>query len=67
MVCVRQTHSSPISTANLKMHLEDIGNILFDDATRSPVHRQNREGNNKVHYKPCYFCICSFLLHCLMK
>ncbi|KAF3323731.1 MACPF domain-containing protein [Carex littledalei] len=49
MVCVRQTHSSPVSTADLKMHLEDLGNILFEDGTGlSPVHRQNREGKNQV-------------------
>lgn len=58
MVCVRQTHSSPVSTADLKMHLEDLGNILFEDGTGlSPVHRLNREGKNKVHLSTFLFTL----------
>lgn len=66
MVCVRQTHSSPVSTADLKMHLEDLGNILFEDGTGlSPVHRQNREGKNKVHLSTFLFTFVFVHVFCL--
>ncbi|KAJ3675692.1 hypothetical protein LUZ60_004734 [Juncus effusus] len=50
MVCVRQSHTSAVSTADLKMHLEDLGDFLFGDGRNlSPIHRTNRDGkNNKV-------------------
>ena len=49
VVCVRQKHSSPISLADLKLHLEDLGDFLFSDGrSPSPLHRKTREGKNKV-------------------
>ncbi|OAY78931.1 MACPF domain-containing protein [Ananas comosus] len=49
VVCVRQSHSSTISSAELKIHLEDLGDFLFSDGrSLSPIHRKTREGKNKV-------------------
>lgn len=49
VICVRQSPSSTISSAELKVHLEDLGDYLFSDGNSlSPLHRKNREGKNKV-------------------
>ncbi|KAG1331531.1 MACPF domain-containing protein [Cocos nucifera] len=49
VVRVRQSHSSMISPAELKVHLEDLGDVLFSDGrSLSPLCRKAREGKNKV-------------------
>ncbi|KAG6475304.1 MACPF domain-containing protein At4g24290-like isoform X1 [Zingiber officinale] len=49
VICVKQSPSSTISSAELKMHLEDLGDFLFSDGSSpSPQHRKIREGKNKV-------------------
>jgi len=49
VILVKQSHSSTISSAELKVHLEDLGDILFSDGRNfSPLHRKGREGKNKV-------------------
>ncbi|XP_072952920.1 MACPF domain-containing protein At4g24290-like [Typha angustifolia] len=49
VVCVRQSPSSTISSADLKVHLEDLGDFLFSDGRNlSPLHRKTREGKSKV-------------------
>ncbi|OAY78930.1 MACPF domain-containing protein [Ananas comosus] len=43
------SHSSTISSAELKIYLEDLGDFLFSDGrSLSPIHRKTREGKNKV-------------------
>lgn len=49
VICVKQNHSSTISASELKLHLEDLGDILFSDGRNlSPLHRKGRDGKNKV-------------------
>ncbi|ONK58768.1 uncharacterized protein A4U43_C09F16450 [Asparagus officinalis] len=49
VICVKQSHSSTISSAELKLHLEDLGDILFsDERSLSPLHRKGREGKSKA-------------------
>ncbi|KAL6000579.1 hypothetical protein ACLOJK_024278 [Asimina triloba] len=49
LVCVRQKHSSPIAPAELKGHLEDLGDILFSDGSLSPtLQKKTREGKHRV-------------------
>lgn len=49
VICVKQNHSSSISSTELKSHLEDLGDILFSDGSSlSPLHRKGKEGNSKV-------------------
>lgn len=49
VVRVRQSPSSVISPAELKVHLEDLGDVLFSDGrSLSPLCRKVREGKNKV-------------------
>jgi hypothetical protein len=31
VICVKQSHSSAVSPADLKLHLEDLGDFLFSD------------------------------------
>lgn len=57
VVTVRQMRSSSISPADLKLHLEDLGDFLFSDGrSPSPVHR-SREGKHKVDI-PFYVFTC---------
>lgn len=43
VICVKQSHSSTISTADLKLHMEDLGDFLFSDGKgRSPIHRKTK-------------------------
>ncbi|XP_077227379.1 MACPF domain-containing protein At1g14780-like [Tasmannia lanceolata] len=49
IVCVRQKPSSSIPPAELKGHLEDLGDYLFSDGRDlSPRHRKTREGKHKA-------------------
>jgi hypothetical protein len=49
VICVKQSHSSTISTADLKLHLEDLGDFLFSDGKgHSPIHRKTKDGKGKV-------------------
>ncbi|KAL6634388.1 hypothetical protein ACP70R_027059 [Stipagrostis hirtigluma subsp. patula] len=49
VICVKQSHSSTISTADLKLHLEDLGDFLFSDGkNHSPIHRKTKDGKGKV-------------------
>ncbi|XP_062223320.1 MACPF domain-containing protein At4g24290-like isoform X2 [Phragmites australis] len=49
VICVKQSHSSTISTADLKLHLEDLGDFLFSDGkNHSPIHRKTKDGKSKV-------------------
>ncbi|PKA66135.1 MACPF domain-containing protein [Apostasia shenzhenica] len=49
MICVRQNHVSTISPADLKVHLQDLGNFLFSDGSDlSPPNQIIRSDNNKV-------------------
>ncbi|XP_044486780.1 MACPF domain-containing protein At1g14780-like [Mangifera indica] len=49
LICVRQKHSSPVLPADLRGHLEDLGDYLFSDG-KSPslLLRSSREGKQKV-------------------
>jgi len=43
VICVKQNHSSTISTADLKLHMEDLGDFLFSDGkSHSPIHRKTK-------------------------
>lgn len=49
VICVRQRPSSSLPPAELKGHLEDLGDYLFSDGKNlSPLHRKAREGKHKV-------------------
>lgn len=49
VICVKQSHSSTVSTADLKLHLEDLGDFLFSDGKgHSPIHRKTKDGKGKV-------------------
>ncbi|WOL02492.1 MACPF domain-containing protein [Canna indica] len=67
VVSVRQHSSSTISAAELKMHLEDLGDFLFSDGSSlSPLHRKTREGKNKRRClrssrKSCNLTACNWL------
>lgn len=55
VICVKQSHSSTVSTADLKLHLEDLGDFLFSDGkNHSPIHRKTKDGKSKVQI---YFCL----------
>ncbi|CAI0453104.1 unnamed protein product [Linum tenue] len=49
VICVRQKHSSTIAPADIRKHLEDLGDFLFSDK-RSPslMQRNARDGKQKV-------------------
>ncbi|CAO2045786.1 unnamed protein product [Urochloa humidicola] len=49
VICVKQSHSSTVSAADLKLHLEDLGDFLFSDGkNHSPIHRKTKDGKSKV-------------------
>lgn len=49
VICVKQSHSSTVSTADLKLHMEDLGDFLFSDGkNHSPIHRKTKDGKSKV-------------------
>jgi hypothetical protein len=43
LVCVRQEPSSSISPADLRRHLEDLGDFLFSDGKSADIHRNTRD------------------------
>ncbi|CAI0453107.1 unnamed protein product [Linum tenue] len=49
VICVRQKHSSTIAPADIRKHLEDLGDFLFSDK-RSPslMQRNARDGKQKI-------------------
>ncbi|OAY51175.1 hypothetical protein MANES_05G194100v8 [Manihot esculenta] len=49
IICVRQQPTSPIPSAELRKHLEDLGDFLFSDR-RSPslLQKNTRDGKHKV-------------------
>ena len=62
VICVKQSHSSTISSADLKLHLEDLGDFLFSDGKNlSPIHRKTKDGKGKVHI---YISILSLSVPC---
>jgi hypothetical protein len=49
VICVKQSHSSAVSPAGLKLHLEDLGDFLFSDRkSQSPLHGKTKDGKGKV-------------------
>ena len=51
VVFVRQCHSSSIPPAELKLHLENLGDQLFsDDRSLSPWRNNKRESRQKVRF-----------------
>ncbi|KAG8058850.1 hypothetical protein GUJ93_ZPchr0002g23526 [Zizania palustris] len=43
VICVKQSPSSTIPPADLKLHLEDLGDFLFSDGkNQSPIHRKTK-------------------------
>lgn len=56
LVCVKQKSSSPIPPADLRRHLEDLGDVLFSDS-RSPslLQRNTGDGKHKVMLLQYFF------------
>ncbi|CAN6447554.1 unnamed protein product [Victoria cruziana] len=49
LICVRQSPSSPIPPAELKKHLENLGDFYFSDGKNtSPLHNRTRESTHRV-------------------
>ncbi|XP_023912363.1 MACPF domain-containing protein At1g14780 [Quercus suber] len=48
LVCVKQKPSSPIPPADLRRHLEDLGDFLFSDGSPSLMQMKTRDGKQKV-------------------
>lgn len=49
VICVKQSHSSTVSAADLKLHMEDLGDFLFSGMkNHSPIHRKTKDGKSKV-------------------
>ncbi|KAI4342117.1 hypothetical protein MLD38_026774 [Melastoma candidum] len=49
IVCVRQRPSSPISTADLRKNLQDLGDVLFLDGKSPPLlQNSHRDANHKM-------------------
>ena len=46
LICLRQKPSSPIPPADLRRHLEDLGDYLFSDE-KSPSLPQRKTGDGK--------------------
>lgn len=75
LVCVRQKSSSPIPVADLRRHLEDLGDFLFSDS-RSPSFLQRKTGDSKhkvlLHFilSSCFLFVGSYVyfvdeqIHC---
>jgi hypothetical protein len=58
VICVKQSHSSTVSTADLKLHLEDLGDFLFSDGkNHSPIHRKTKDGKSTVQLFLSSVCI----------
>ncbi|RVW31128.1 MACPF domain-containing protein [Vitis vinifera] len=48
LVCVRQRYTSTIPPAELRGHLEDLGDYLFSDGKSPQLQRTTRDGKQKV-------------------
>ena len=48
LVCVRQRYTSTIPPADLRGHLEDLGDYLFSDGKSPQLQRTTRDGKQKV-------------------
>lgn len=48
LICVRQKASSSIPPAELRGHLEDLGDSLFSDRSPSLLQRKTRDGKQKI-------------------
>lgn len=49
VICVKQNHVSNVSPTDVKIHLEDLGDLLFSDGRgASPLNQKTRGGKNKV-------------------
>lgn len=62
LICVRQTPSSEIPPAELRAHLEDLGDALFSDGKNSLLQRKALDGKQKVRDLreiPCHFFCCT--------
>jgi hypothetical protein len=58
VICVNQSHSSTVSTANLRLHLEDLGDFLFSDRkNHSPILRKTKDVKRMVQLFLSLVCI----------
>ncbi|CAK7348917.1 unnamed protein product [Dovyalis caffra] len=48
LICVRQTPSSPIPPAEVRKHLEDLGDYLFSDRRNPPLLQRNTRDGKEV-------------------
>ena len=49
LICVRQKHTSSIPPAELRKHLEDLGDFVFSDRRSPPLPQRNTgDGKHKV-------------------
>ncbi|PQQ00126.1 MACPF domain-containing protein [Prunus yedoensis var. nudiflora] len=48
LVCVRQKSSSPVPPADVRRHLEDLGDFLFSDGSPTLLRGKTRDGKHKV-------------------
>lgn len=62
-MCVRQRHTSPISPADLRRNLQDLGDILFSDGNSSSLlQRSTRDGKHKVSiFIPKVYLCCVYV------
>lgn len=65
LICVRQKHCSTIPPAELRRHLEDLGDCLFSDGRSASLpQRKTRDGKQNVlvsSYKNGCFSAIDFL------
>lgn len=57
LICVRQKASSSIPPAELRGHLEDLGDSLFSDRSPSLLQRKTGDGKQKVFASFFFFKI----------
>ncbi|KAH0464507.1 hypothetical protein IEQ34_007293 [Dendrobium chrysotoxum] len=48
VICVKQNHVSSVSPTDVKIHLEDLGDLLFSDGRGASPLNQKTRGKNKV-------------------
>lgn len=48
VICVKQNHVSTVSPTDVKIHLEDLGDLLFSDRNGASSLNQKTRGKNKV-------------------
>lgn len=49
VICVKQNHHSTVSPTDVKIHLEDLGDLLFSDGRGASPLNQKTRGKNKVN------------------